>query len=440
MPTVKLVVIGSSGVGKTSLRGKYIEGHFSTGYRATIGATSSRRCCRTPPTRSSRSLADMGHGRPGALLEPLDGVLPRRGRRAAMFDVNAPETMHALTKWWADFCARAPLPDADMHDYCCVVVGNKIDAAPPARRRRGRVSASEALEFVDELVPGQAAAGAREGTVQVLPPEVSDGSPEMRSHLLRCSPPPPRPRRPSPSTPSSHPPHHAAPSASSSSAGHEPTAAPALQIALALLLALLRGHDDDDAHDAHGSARASPEPPEPPPPAPRQRTLTMLSTGSTSSGSAPTITPSLIARERAGAAAQGRGGATPTQSSPAASAGLPPRPPERGPRLFFTSAKTGEGVPDVFEYVARRVVQKWAYDEWVEARAMHFREASAAAGGGPAGGGSATVRLLQGPGGRWGSGGGWGGAVLREGWRCSWGDTSLDTEDVRWSVGWDFLW
>ena len=53
MLTVKLVVIGASGVGKTSLRNQvcapksaeiqahgpqYISGRFSTGYRATIGA------------------------------------------------------------------------------------------------------------------------------------------------------------------------------------------------------------------------------------------------------------------------------------------------------------------------------------------------------------------------------------------------------------------
>lgn len=56
MPTVKLVVIGASGVGKTSLRTQvcaqkvtdipshnrsstqYVSGRFSTGYRATIGA------------------------------------------------------------------------------------------------------------------------------------------------------------------------------------------------------------------------------------------------------------------------------------------------------------------------------------------------------------------------------------------------------------------
>jgi len=34
------------------------------------------------------------------------------------------------------------------------------------------------------------------------------------------------------------------------------------------------------------------------------------------------------------------------------------------PKLFFhVSAKTGEGVADVFEYVARRVAERWAWEE-----------------------------------------------------------------------------
>ncbi|KIJ32065.1 hypothetical protein M422DRAFT_84301, partial [Sphaerobolus stellatus SS14] len=37
MRTIKLVIIGESAVGKTSLRSNYISGKFSTGYRATIG-------------------------------------------------------------------------------------------------------------------------------------------------------------------------------------------------------------------------------------------------------------------------------------------------------------------------------------------------------------------------------------------------------------------
>jgi Ras-related protein Rab-7A len=55
---------------------------------------------------------------------------------------------------------------------------------------------------------------------------------------------------------------------------------------------------------------------------------------------------------------------------------LPELPnPERRPKLFFTSAKTGEGVNDVFEYIARRVIIRWEWetrereqygDEWVD--------------------------------------------------------------------------
>ncbi|KAK0525485.1 hypothetical protein OC835_005598 [Tilletia horrida] len=45
-----------------------------------------------------------------------------------------------------------------------------------------------------------------------------------------------------------------------------------------------------------------------------------------------------------------------------------PEPPalEEGFRLFFTSAKTGEGVSSVFEHVVSRVAARWAYEEWEE--------------------------------------------------------------------------
>ena len=39
------------------------------------------------------------------------------------------------------------------------------------------------------------------------------------------------------------------------------------------------------------------------------------------------------------------------------------------------SAKTAEGVKEVFEYVARRVVVRQEYEEALEARTMHVREA-----------------------------------------------------------------
>ncbi|KJA18034.1 hypothetical protein HYPSUDRAFT_70184 [Hypholoma sublateritium FD-334 SS-4] len=407
MPVVKLVVIGPSGVGKTSLRGKYIEGHFSTGYRATIGADFITKTLPHPTNAAEAVTLQIWDTAGQERFSSLSTAF-FRGADAAllMFDVNAPETMHALTKWWADFCARAPLADADAQDYCVVVVGNKIDMAG---KGAGLVSASEALEFLDELVPAPPA-------VAVLPPAASDGSPEL-PYRTPAADPPPAARAPSSSIAIPQP-GQSGYTFPARGAGTPPAgASPKLRRGTAMAPVRARSRSSSRFYagtmttthttltvyhtpssslfDVFHSARASPEPGAAASlpvseVAPRQRTLTMLSTGSTSSGSAPTITPSLVARERAAAAA-----GTPTSefqpsvdlaspTDPLGATDMPPLPPERGPRLFFASAKTGEGVTDVFEYIARRVVQKWAYDEWLDARTTHDRETSGAA---------STVRL-----------------------------------------------
>ena len=67
---------------------------------------------------------------------------------------------------------------------------------------------------------------------------------------------------------------------------------------------------------------------------------------------------------------------TPESGSPPTAMGMRPTP-ERFPRLFFTSAKTGEGVREVFEYVARRAVVRQEYEDALEARTMHVQEAGA---------------------------------------------------------------
>jgi Ras-related protein Rab-7A len=90
-----------------------------------------------------------------------------------------------------------------------------------------------------------------------------------------------------------------------------------------------------------------------------------------STGSAVTMTPSLFARERTAA------GNT-ASTTPEADPFLSPAVPSRGPKLFFTSAKTGKGVAEVFEYIAQRVVKKVEYDDRIESHRMHAREASVA--------------------------------------------------------------
>jgi Ras-related protein Rab-7A len=42
-----------------------------------------------------------------------------------MFDVNTPDSIFALKKWWDEFCDRAPVADEDINIIVVVPVGNK---------------------------------------------------------------------------------------------------------------------------------------------------------------------------------------------------------------------------------------------------------------------------------------------------------------------------
>ncbi|KAG6863194.1 hypothetical protein C0991_007649, partial [Blastosporella zonata] len=108
------------------------------------------------------------------------------------------------------------------------------------------------------------------------------------------------------------------------------------------------------------------------------RRVSTSTTGTASSGSGATITPSLFARgnDTAKTTCPSSTPNTPPEADVDPFATFPP-PPARGHKLFFTSAKTGAGVADVFEYIARRVVRRWEYEERMEARRMHVREARA---------------------------------------------------------------
>ncbi|KAF8154974.1 P-loop containing nucleoside triphosphate hydrolase protein [Crassisporium funariophilum] len=422
MPTIKLVVIGSSGVGKTSLRGKYISGRFSNGYRATIGADFITKTL-PHPTNPGQSVTlqiwdTAGQERFSSLSSAFF-----RGADAAllMFDVNTPETMQALRKWWDDFCDRAPLADEDINDYCCVVVGNKIDMIGSGKGV-GLVSETEALEFLDELIPSRSRSpsiinvltpatsyqdvddyseddgdtiSTSQQTVKFTTEESSSSSQvspnrpshlEHRSHSIAIT-----PSQTSHSNPmtSYSPKHQLSKSRSRSSSRFYGGTMTTTHTTLTIYHT-----PSSSVFDVYQSARSSPEPrcgssPRSEPTSPtasyKQRRLTMRSTGSTSSGSAATITPRTFARADGApqvadsnvTTVSGGSDDCPPPSTSSSAPPLPP-PPEHGPKLFFTSAKTGKGVADVFEYIAQRVMRKWEYDELLESRRMHYREASAA--------------------------------------------------------------
>ena len=105
-----------------------------------------------------------------------------------------------------------------------------------------------------------------------------------------------------------------------------------------------------DGGEPYESALSSPlshsRSPSSSPPLYAHRSYRSLSTSTISTSTARTITPARYA----------------TTARPSAPRTVPSRPP-RGPKLFFTSAKTGAGVSDVFDYIARRVVMRWEWEE-----------------------------------------------------------------------------
>jgi Ras-related protein Rab-7A len=331
-----------------------------------------------------------------------------RGADAAilMFDVNAPHTMEALTKWWAEFRASAPLADEDMEDFCCVVVGNKTDVvvAGGGGNRDEPVSEAEALDFLRELVPPTSRPLSPiydltlNGHAEHLAPdehheEDDEDGPLASSQLTIRAPSdvdllsPPQNRSSSIAiianqdalTSQSYSPKHRL----SKSRSRSPSHFYGGTMTTSHTTLTVYHTPSSSLFDVYQSARSSPElwstsnfssPGTSPGIRTRPRTTTSASTRSESTGSAVTITPSIFARENNAATTQST---TPHDHDPFSLPTLPP-PPDRGPKLFFTSAKTGEGVSEVFEYIARRVVRRWEYEERLEARQMHIREASGA--------------------------------------------------------------
>ncbi|KAH9840803.1 ras family-domain-containing protein [Rhodofomes roseus] len=129
---------------------QYISGRFATGYRATIGAdfiTKSVPHHSSPDETVTLQLWDTaGQERFSSLSSAFF-----RGADAAilLFDANKSEMLQSLVRWWADFREKAPVPDEDLQDFCCVVVGNKIDLA----RDTPPVSEADVEHLIDELVP-----------------------------------------------------------------------------------------------------------------------------------------------------------------------------------------------------------------------------------------------------------------------------------------------
>ena len=271
-----------------------------------------------------------------------------------MFDVNKPETLEQLTKWWDEFCARAPVDEEDMERFCCVVVGNKIDISVENGSADGgpRVTETEALQFLERLV--LAAPSSEEDippiTVQspgelvvpqhIYPNAYHNGNRHLSSNM------------------EPHSSHIYSNTMSSTKSGFSRYFTPSSSFFDTFESALSSPRVSSTAlHEEYSN----------------QRRRRRGSDVSASSRSTDTVTPSLFVREN-----MERRARTSIDYDDHLKTSTRSLPFYRGPALFFTSAKTGEGASDVFEYIAHRVTRMSEYEEQNEARRLHMCESSTA--------------------------------------------------------------
>lgn len=120
---LKIIILGDSGVGKTSLMNRYVNKKFSTQYKATIGADFLTKEVVVDDKLVTMQIWDTaGQERFQSL-----GVAFYRGADCCVlvYDVTAPTTFKSLDSWRDEFLIQASPRDPENFPF--IVIGNKID-------------------------------------------------------------------------------------------------------------------------------------------------------------------------------------------------------------------------------------------------------------------------------------------------------------------------
>ncbi|CAO3688269.1 unnamed protein product [Umbelopsis ramanniana] len=120
---LKVIILGDSGVGKTSLMNQYVNKKFSTQYKATIGADFLTKEVMVDDKLVTMQIWDTaGQERFQSL-----GVAFYRGADCCVlvYDVNTPKSFDSLSSWVDEFLVQASPRNPDSFPF--VVLGNKID-------------------------------------------------------------------------------------------------------------------------------------------------------------------------------------------------------------------------------------------------------------------------------------------------------------------------
>ncbi|ORY75989.1 small GTPase superfamily [Leucosporidium creatinivorum] len=120
---LKVIILGDSGVGKTSLMNQYVNKRFSNQYKATIGADFLTKEVMVDDRLVTMQLWDTaGQERFQSL-----GVAFYRGADCCVlvYDVNSAKSFETLDSWRDEFLIQASPRDPENFPF--VVIGNKID-------------------------------------------------------------------------------------------------------------------------------------------------------------------------------------------------------------------------------------------------------------------------------------------------------------------------
>jgi len=127
---LKVIILGDSGVGKTSLMNQYVNKRFSNQYKATIGADFLTKEVLVDDKTVTMQLWDTaGQERFQSL-----GVAFYRGADCCVlvYDVNSSKSFETLDSWRDEFLIQANPHDPDNFPF--VVLGNKIDVEENKRQ------------------------------------------------------------------------------------------------------------------------------------------------------------------------------------------------------------------------------------------------------------------------------------------------------------------
>ncbi|PVI04270.1 hypothetical protein DM02DRAFT_611686 [Periconia macrospinosa] len=126
---LKVIILGDSGVGKTSLMNQYVNKKFSASYKATIGADFLTKEVLVDDRLVTMQLWDTaGQERFQSL-----GVAFYRGADCCVlvYDVNNSKSFDTLDSWRDEFLVQASPMDPENFPF--VVIGNKIDVEESKR-------------------------------------------------------------------------------------------------------------------------------------------------------------------------------------------------------------------------------------------------------------------------------------------------------------------